>query len=705
MKKKIFTIVFIVTTCLFTAINTGDFLLAKKKISKRSIIKQLDPKYRNWLDLVHYIITPMEKKVFLKLTNNRERESFINLFWNLRDPTKGTPDNEYREEHEKRFAYAARYFKYGSPLPGWKTDRGKMHILLGPPVSANEINNNGLYPVLIWEYFGGPEKGGLPPVFRVVFYKPYSAGDYKLYIPTVDGPAALLRSEIGQIDPHNYYQVYSAIHEFEPAVAEISLSLVPGESLLNYNPSLQAPILISQIYELPKKKINASYARNFLNFKGIVETNVLTNYVNLKSDLYLLKDPVLDLQFVHFALLPDKISVDYSPEKDKYYFSFSLMVIVKKGETTVFQYNKNYPFYYSKEDLDRRISHGIIITDYFPIIDGRFKVIVVLQNLLNKELSYYEKQIDTRPRPITGPAVSSKPRIFGPLASYQVDRTILPVYSAFHVMDTNIKIDPKKSFGLQDSIYSFFSVDRGTYDKNIRVELEVQCTDETREYFKKYTYDFPGSETFKNLTQKLEKLNYGNYVIKARLMEGNNKVLDERENEFQVSPLTTVPHPPLASKTLKKENHYLFHMMIAKQYENLKDLSLAELYFEKAFRINSSFPELLKQYASLLLKKKKYDKMLSVIEHLKGREKEVFSYSSLRGRGLYHLDRFQEAVDILLQANKIYDSDVAVLNTLGLSFIKLGNKEEAVKALSASLKINDNQSDIARVLQQLKLKK
>ena len=704
MKKKIFTILLLVTACIFTTVNTNEILLAKKKkkeMSRRAKIKHLDKKYQDWLDLVYHIITPLEKQVFFKLTTNNERDTFINLFWNLRDPTKGTPDNEYKKEHIERFTYANRYFGFTSPLPGWKTDRGKFYILLGPPVHRNEIRNNGLYPLEIWEYSGGVKKG-LPPVFRLVFYRPYSSGDYKLYIPSVDTPIALLRSEIGQVDPNDYYQVYSEIKELDPTVAEVSLTLIPGESLVNYTPSLQSPILISQIYDLPKKRINATYARNFLNFKGIVETSVMTNYVNIKSDLYLLKDPLLNLHFIHFALLPDKISVDYSPERDQYYFSFDLMVVLKKGETTVFQYNKNYPFYYSKADLDQRLSHGIIITDYFPVIDGQYKVIVILQNLLNKELSYYEEKIDTR----TGTASKQTllPRIYGPLVSYQVNHIPQSVYSSFNVMGTNVKIDPRKSFGLKDTLYSFFSVDKGSYKKPVRVELDVKCTDETREYLKQYSFALPGEETFKNFSQKLESLNYGNYIVTTRLIGENKQVLDEQENEFQVSPMNVVPHPPLASKTLKNENRFLFHMMIAQQYENVKDFARSELYFEKAYGLNSSFPELIKGYASLLLKMKKYDKMLSVIENLKGREKEAFHYFSFKGRGFYRKGLFQEAVNNLLEANKIYDSDTAVLNTLGLSFIKLGDKEEAIKALSASLKVNDTQADIAGVLQQLKKK-
>jgi len=68
--------------------------------------KDLPPQYRDWLKLVSYIIQPEEQDVFLQLANDRERDIFIQTFWKQRDPTPGTPVNEYREEHIKRFDYA-----------------------------------------------------------------------------------------------------------------------------------------------------------------------------------------------------------------------------------------------------------------------------------------------------------------------------------------------------------------------------------------------------------------------------------------------------------------------------------------------------------------------------------------------------------------------------------------------------------------------
>jgi GWxTD domain-containing protein len=695
MKQKIFATILTVFLSTILVQGANPPHQEKEKISRKAFIKQLDEKYRNWLDLTTYIITPLEEETFFKLTNNKDRDAFITLFWNLRDPTDGTPENEFKDEHIKRFNHANRYFSYGTPLPGWKTDRGKIYILLGPPVAENEVFKSGLYPVLIWDYYGGVDQG-LPTMFNVVFYKRRGTGDYQLYVPVIDRPESLLQTGIGQIDPSDYYSIYEKIKDIEPAVADVAFTLVPGEDMTTFTPSLHSPILMAQIYDLPKKRINATYARNFLNYKGIVETSVITNYINARSDFYIIKDPGLNLNFAHFALRPDRLSVDYSPEKDQYYFNFTLTIVVKKGEDIILEYNKNYPFYYSKDALEAKLSDGIIIADYFPVIEGDYNVFMVLQNSVNKEICYFEKSFKT-----TEPSQNSA-RAYGPFISYQPNQPGQPGFSAFNIMGTSIKIDPKQTFGLKESLYSTFFVDRGNYTKKIHTEMDVVCTDEARPYSKTYSFDIPEGKQFHIITQNLEALKYGNYLIKTRVIGEDNTVLFTGENSFMISPLVAVPHPPSVSKMMKPENYYLFYTMIADQYQNIRDIKKAEQYFEKAYRINPSFPGLVKLYANFLYKQENYAKMLEVIENLAGNKEEAFDYYSLKGRALYSMGSYLAAQQSLLEANKIYDSDIFVLNALGFSFIQTGEIEEAKKVLAASLLINPDQDTIKEALERIK---
>ena len=115
--------------------------------------KELETPYRKWLsEDVAYIITNEERAAFQQLTSDEEREHFIEQFWLRRDPTPGTPENEFKEEHYRRIAFANEHFIETLKLPGWKTDRGRIHIVYGPPDEIMAGQTPDKRPVQQWRY-------------------------------------------------------------------------------------------------------------------------------------------------------------------------------------------------------------------------------------------------------------------------------------------------------------------------------------------------------------------------------------------------------------------------------------------------------------------------------------------------------------------------------------------------------------------------
>jgi len=114
----------------------------KQKIKKT--LKELDSPYRTWLneDTV-YIITPEERSAFLQLETNEEREQFIEQFWLRRSSNPDLPENDFKEEHYRRIAYANEHFASG--IPGWKTDRGRIYIIWGKPDEIESHPTGGTY--------------------------------------------------------------------------------------------------------------------------------------------------------------------------------------------------------------------------------------------------------------------------------------------------------------------------------------------------------------------------------------------------------------------------------------------------------------------------------------------------------------------------------------------------------------------------------
>jgi len=114
----------------------------RKKEAK--LRKELETPYRKWLsDDVVYIITDEERKSFKNMQTDEEREQFIEQFWMRRDPTPDTQENEYKEEHYRRIAYANERFASG--IPGWKTDRGMIYITFGPADEIESHPSGGTY--------------------------------------------------------------------------------------------------------------------------------------------------------------------------------------------------------------------------------------------------------------------------------------------------------------------------------------------------------------------------------------------------------------------------------------------------------------------------------------------------------------------------------------------------------------------------------
>jgi len=124
----------------------------QRKAKEKKAREELATPYKKWLNEdVAYIITDEERAAFKQANNDEEREQFIEQFWLRRDPSPDTEENEFKEEHYRRIAYANEH--YASGIPGWKTDRGRIYITFGPPDEIEDHSSGGFYE-------RPPEEGG-----------------------------------------------------------------------------------------------------------------------------------------------------------------------------------------------------------------------------------------------------------------------------------------------------------------------------------------------------------------------------------------------------------------------------------------------------------------------------------------------------------------------------------------------------------------
>src|SRR5450432_1941956 len=131
----------------------------QKKQNSKSLKIELSKTYKKWLDEdVRWIITDEEQKAFKLLSNDEERDQFIEAFWQRRDPTPDTIENEFKEEHYRRMAYSNEHFAAG--IPGWKSDRGRIYIMYGPADEIESHPSGGSYERPMEE--GGGETSTFP---------------------------------------------------------------------------------------------------------------------------------------------------------------------------------------------------------------------------------------------------------------------------------------------------------------------------------------------------------------------------------------------------------------------------------------------------------------------------------------------------------------------------------------------------------------
>src|SRR6184192_2330902 len=171
----------------------------KKKMGRA--LKELDKQYKEWLNEdVIYIISPDERTAFLQLDTNEEREQFIEQFWLRRSGNPDLPDNDFKEEHYRRIAYANEH--YASGIPGWKTDRGRMYIMWGPADEVESHPTGGTYDrpmeegggstsTYPWETWRWRYLEGIGENIILEFVDPSGSGEYHMTMDPSEKDALL----------------------------------------------------------------------------------------------------------------------------------------------------------------------------------------------------------------------------------------------------------------------------------------------------------------------------------------------------------------------------------------------------------------------------------------------------------------------------------------------------------------------------------
>jgi len=680
---------------LFVFIFSVSLLFSFLALAERKSASELPEKYKKWLEEeVIYIISSTEKDVFLHLETDRERELFIEAFWKQRDPTPGTPENEFKNEHYRRINYVNHTFGRGVPKPGWRTDRGRIHIILGEPQDIERIaGETQVYNSEIW-FYQGLSKFGLPAGFSLVFFQKGGVGEYVLYSPTSDGPQALLTSYFG--DQTNYLAAFRVLKNINPSLARVSLTLIPGESDSFGRPSLASDILIQNVLSVPQKQVKDEYAEKFLMYKDIVEVDYSANYIDNESSVRIIRDSTTGVFFVHYVVELTKFSVQQYQDKYSTHLEINGKVADLEGKT-VYQYEGSFSIELDEAKLESITYRPFDLYDMFPLLPGQYKFSVIIKNDVSKEFTTVEKEIVV-------PESESEPRLSSLILGYKMDH----VSSAssglrpFMVGSDQIYHQPKNIFHPEESLF---------------LSLQILGLKPEQSQNGVLTFDFfKGDQSFyersKGWNEYEDGVNFveefslrefppGHYRIKVAFLDGERELLTE-EDEFDITSAAAMPRPWVYYKKLSPPEDPVYAYILGRQHLSRGEMEKAKERLEEAYRKNPDSLEFAFGLAQANFTLRNYVQTRQILLPFSGLEKTPYQVYLLLGKSRQALGEYDEAISTYQEAMSRYGINIVLLNSLGDCYDRLGLRDEALAAWQKSLELKPDQPEIKAKIEKIK---
>ena len=427
-------------------------LLAAGAIAWASEKDKLPPRYRDWLDKdVVYIISDDEKKTFLRLTRDEDRDKFIEQFWDARNPSPGSPLNPYKEEHYRRIEYANAHFSLGSGTDGWRTDRGRIYVQLGPPAQTMKwIWHGRVRPAELW-FYSSKDNPSLPGFFYVLFYQRDEVGDYRLYSPYLDGPTKLVRG--ADTNP----QAYQLLRNVSLELARASLTLLTDEPVDTdqFTTSLASDALLTRIRNLPNDRFTKEKLVRGRQLKEVVQAKLKVNPEAMEVLWAPLQGPNGET-FVHYAVsLPKKLEELATEDKENKQYQLAAEVTVQvrtPDGRQLFQQNMSQLFTFVADQFETLRQSPVSYEDRLPLPSGSYDVGFVFHDPLHQNY-YLARQTITVPPPPTALQL-------GPLVPYDDAYQSQPGQpdAPFELFNMRFVPTARREFGQGENLSVFFQM-------------------------------------------------------------------------------------------------------------------------------------------------------------------------------------------------------------------------------------------------------
>ena len=652
-------------------------------------LEKLSPEHRKWLEEeVIYIITDQEKDIFLSLNTLEERTSFIEAFWRKRDPNPATPQNEFKDEHYKRIEHANKFLGRETFRQGWRTDRGRMYILLGEPRETQRFDGyNELTPSELWFYEGDVGKG-LPSFFYLLFFKRHGVGEYQLYHPIADGPQALLR---GQYTPNTEnLQAIQALQQISPELAQASLSFDTGDppDLISGRPSIGTDIMLARIYDSPKRAIRPDYAEGWQRYGKRVSAEYSFNFVANRNVFAITTGPE-QTPFVHYSLEIDaqNFSMETDEDHSKFYTTLDVSVEAKDKEGRVVIANdKEVYLELTPSQVDAVKASPFAYQDSFPLMPGDYTLSVILRNRVLKQYTVAERELHVEA------LASDRPTLSEPLLGYGSEPARVPAGSldlrVFQQGGYRVYPAADAVFPIGESLHVFLQVAGAAADYRLRFRL-LNGSQVVQERSTQVG-DYGGGAVLEQIP--LNNIVGGEYKLSVELLDSAEGLVAEKTAVLTVSPRSGIPRPWVYRRSFNVDEPGLLALARGEQLLMKRQTAAARAELEKAVAVgNPKLPMARWRLAAALLDSGEADRVLELLGPLEAQYPNQYEVVTYLGVAHYLKQDFAKAISYLERSLAIRPPTALLLNALGESYEKSGNLEKARATFKQSLELDPEQ--------------
>jgi tetratricopeptide (TPR) repeat protein len=461
-------------------------------------------------------------------------------------------------------------------------------------------------------------------------------------------------------------------------------------------PSMASAVLLQNIDISAQKKVQDRYAKMFFDYKDLIEVEYSANYIDSEAQLQIIRDKS-GTDFVHFSMEPSNLSMGRYQDNIYTTLEFNGMLTDPEGRT-VYQFEKRVPLSFTPEQFQKMRQRPFAFTEVFPVLPGEYRLSCLAKNTVSKEFTSFEARIVVPPQ---AKGLTMTPLLLGFNAQTTAEpaETIKP----FLVERLQLYSQARPTFIRDDRLYVYFqiwSLPRELADGG-RLRYTIS-KDEVEQYsLVRALAEAADRLNFLEVIP-LEKLTPGYYKIRVALLDGGGAEIQGQEETFEISPVGYLPRPWVIAHSQVEGGPAQVDYILGLQRLNKGDPEGAFPILEKVRRADPSNLDYAAALARVQFELGRYADVWATLADFEDKVKTNYDLSVLLGRAHQAAGEYDRAIQYFNSAMADFGINTQLLNLLGESYTRLGDREAALDALEKSLELDSNQDRIKQLVQSLK---